>query len=232
MTIQITRHTIIPAGFMQIRAPKTAAAAVGWWVVPGKTCVAAYQAKGAASLAASYVNLPTPATYDLTLFGSGLTWDAADGWGTNWATNRFLHTGITPANDGSWSMFVRYSAASASYAIAVGACKVSNTAGFAIGSGSSQRGWFVNVGALVCSVAPNYPAGVFGVTTEPYRDGVDVGVLSGSNPPASPIAIGGLYSMPILVSNVWAGYIQAVAIYSMSLSPAEAATLSAAMAAL
>ena len=40
--------------------------ALSWWVVAGKTCVAAYEPLGAASLAASYVNLANPGTYDAT----------------------------------------------------------------------------------------------------------------------------------------------------------------------
>ena len=80
MTIQMSRITIIPAGFMQIRAPKTAAA-VGWWVVPGKTCIGAYQAKGAASLAASYVNLASPGVGDLVAVTAPAGgWDVGNGW--------------------------------------------------------------------------------------------------------------------------------------------------------
>ena len=58
--------------------PRSAAAAAGWWVVVGKTCIAAYQPKGAASLAASYVNLQQPGTYDAAP-GVAPTWAAGGG---------------------------------------------------------------------------------------------------------------------------------------------------------
>lgn len=69
-------------------------AAADWWVVPGKTCVAAYQPIGAASLAASYVNLANPGTYDAAP-GVAPTWASATGWTFNGST-QYLTTGITP----------------------------------------------------------------------------------------------------------------------------------------
>lgn len=70
-----------------------------WWTAGGATgCVAAYQPIGAASLAASYVNLANPGTYDLAVGGgaSAPAFDAATGWGFD-GTNRWLATGISPA---------------------------------------------------------------------------------------------------------------------------------------
>jgi len=53
------------------------------------TPVGAWQAKNAASYAASLVNLVNPGTYDLTQAVGAVTWTAADGWaadGTNYFT--------------------------------------------------------------------------------------------------------------------------------------------------
>lgn len=55
------------------------AAAANWWEAGGATAVVAYQAKGAASYAASLSNLANPGTYDLTE-GDAPNWDTTTGW--------------------------------------------------------------------------------------------------------------------------------------------------------
>ena len=86
-----------------------AAAVVPWYLSGGilaANCIAAYQPKGAASLAASYVNLANPGTYDAAPVVAP-TWDAVNGWvgdGT-----QYLNTGVVPA--ANYSMFVRFSGA-------------------------------------------------------------------------------------------------------------------------
>ena len=53
-----------------------------WYLAGGVSaanCIAAWQPKGAASLAASYVNLANPGTYNLT-GTTPPTWNASDGW--------------------------------------------------------------------------------------------------------------------------------------------------------
>ena len=69
----------------------------------GETCIAAYQPKGAADLAASYVNLITPGTYNAAP-GTAPTFDAATGWTFNGST-QYLTTGVVPAS--GYSMLVR-----------------------------------------------------------------------------------------------------------------------------
>ena len=89
----------------------TAAAASGWWLAGGiaaANCIAAYQPKGAASLAASYVNLANPGTYDATE-GTAPTFDTSIGWTFSAASNQYLRTGVTPENDQTWSMIARFS---------------------------------------------------------------------------------------------------------------------------
>ena len=54
----------IPGWGMTVRESGVAVATSNWWVVAGRTCVVAYQPKGAATYAASLVNLANPGTYD------------------------------------------------------------------------------------------------------------------------------------------------------------------------
>lgn len=82
--------------------------AEGWWSNDGAIsgCVAAYRAIGAASLAASYVNLANPGTYDAAP-GTAPSFDASTGWTFNGST-QYLTTGLTPDNTQGWSMLVRF----------------------------------------------------------------------------------------------------------------------------
>ncbi len=83
------------------------AVATPWYRAGGAPLpVAAYQSKGAASYAASKVNLANPGTYDATDGTAYPTWDAATGW--TFDGTKYLKTGITPATDHTWSMLVRY----------------------------------------------------------------------------------------------------------------------------
>ena len=80
----------------------------GWWDLDGTitSCVAAYQPKGAASYAASLVDL-TGNGYTATEAAGSPGWDASYGWGGDY-TN-YLVTGINPesVND-TWTGIVRY----------------------------------------------------------------------------------------------------------------------------
>jgi hypothetical protein len=88
-------------------------AVVPWYLsggIPAANCLAAYQPKGAASLAASYDNLAAPGngladgTYDCTL-GVAPTWDAVSGWNFIGA---YLNTSIINAVTPVWSFALRY----------------------------------------------------------------------------------------------------------------------------
>lgn len=78
----------IPGYGIEVRESGVAAAA-NWWEVSGKTCVAAWQPKGAASYAASLVNLATPSTNDLTE-GVAPDWATGTGWTFN-GTDDYLY---------------------------------------------------------------------------------------------------------------------------------------------
>lgn len=80
-----------------------------WYLAGGITaaqCMAAYQPKGAASLAASYTNLANVGTYTAAP-GTAPAFATATGWTFNGATNnRYLETGI-PSNQSPVSCIVR-----------------------------------------------------------------------------------------------------------------------------
>lgn len=73
------------------------AAATSWWLAGGisaANCIAAYQAKGAASYAASKVNLAGDDTYDLTT-STDPAWAADTGWTFGTGTGRYLLAGFS-----------------------------------------------------------------------------------------------------------------------------------------
>lgn len=92
------------------RSIKRAAAAGGWWLSGGiaaATRIAAYQPKGAADIAASYVNLASPGTYNATP-GTAPSFNTSTGWSFAAASSQYLLTGVTPENDQTWSMIIRF----------------------------------------------------------------------------------------------------------------------------
>jgi len=85
--------------------------AVPWYLAGGVAPLAAYTAKGAASYAASLVNLVNPGTYDLTETNGAITWYTGSGWSFVAAAAKELNTGIVPAVVGSqspWTFFVQF----------------------------------------------------------------------------------------------------------------------------
>ena len=72
-------------GRLHESVPVSAAAAVAsqWWQQGGVTsCIAAYRARGAASLADSYVNKANPGVNDASVIAgkTAPVWSAANGW--------------------------------------------------------------------------------------------------------------------------------------------------------
>lgn len=207
-----------------------AVAAAGWWPVAGKTCVAAYQPVGAASLAASYVNLANPGTNDAAP-GTAPTFSAVTGWGWDGAT-QWLDTGITGGN--SFSVLVRFSdggqknAAIMGETLTVGNATRLNIYPYYPG----PRAYFRGGGNY--DQATVYTAGVLAVTpAAAYADGAYLGDVTGNwtGTTTYTITIGG-HRINSTVAEFWGGNIQAVAIYSDTLTAGEIATVSAAMAAL
>ena len=178
-------------GISASRRAVQSAAAADWWLAGGApTPIAVYQPKGAASLAASYVNLANPGTYDAapgtapTLDASGLVFNG---------TNQYLTTGITPGTDQSWSMLARFSGAS-------GNCNFIGTyrddggaAIFGLNSysdGNAMRYYHNDVGSDALVVAPSLSSGVSAIAGRTaYRNGVAESSLLLTDTLVSPLAV-------------------------------------------
>lgn len=187
----------------------------------GATCVAAYDAIGAASLADSYVNEANPGTNNAAP-GTAPTWAYGTGW--TFTGTQILTTGVTPANDQSWSMIVRLSGASAALLVIVGSSVTAGQRFELVSSGTGAR--WAN-GGFKPGVAVQ--AGVMCVAgSNGYLDGV--GAVSGITAwtgAAAAISIGGRNAAPQYIGNI-----AALAIYSGTIDATDVATITAAMLAL
>ena len=212
-------------GGVRIWTPRGGAAPVIPWYLSGgiaaANCLAVYQPKGAVGLADSYNNLAAPGnglpdgTYD-AYPGTAPTWDAVNGW--SGATS--LNTDLIPTVANTWSAIVRFSNAGA----------FTNTALF-----YAQNGGF---GLFQISVGDrreyrNYSAVRYvGVATasgviafagnQAYINSVSDGAMGG------PI-LGAPYPNIVLVTP-GAVRVQAYAFYNVTISAAQVAAVSAAVA--
>lgn len=208
-----------------------AAAAAQWWLsggVSAANAIAVYQPIGAASLATSYTNLANPGTYDAAP-GVAPTFAAATGWTFNGST-QYLTTGVVPGS--GWSAIVRFADAVTSNGYLFGA-KGSNFWGILPQYSSNTLVLYV-AGASTATgqaMAPQLSAGVLAIAgTRAYRNGVDDNLtLTNAAAPKS-IWIGGANNTSL--ENPLSCKIQAIAIYNATLSAAQVAAISAAMAAL
>jgi len=85
-------------------SPKSQAVSGGWWLaggIPASNCIAAYQSKGAASYAASKVNLNNSGTHDLSDGAAYPAWDTSTGWTFTKASSQYLISDINPTEGGS-----------------------------------------------------------------------------------------------------------------------------------
>jgi hypothetical protein len=213
------------------------AAPVSWYLAGGVSAanvVAAYQPIGAASLAASYVNLANPGTYDLTAVAAP-TFDTATGWAFDGLT-QYLKTGVTPT-DQNWTYIVRFSDAvqkdaadvigrrsTDGFYVQITPCPLgSNMVSYRHGGGTNQR------------AAPRLAAGVLAIAgPSAYRNGVDDGVTLTN---AAAVGVGDLWigcmdKYGTTAESFFPGKVQAVAIYNTVLSQPQVAAITARMAAL
>lgn len=216
-------------------------AAVSWWLSGGVSTanvVAVYQPIRAASLAASYVNLAKPGTYNAAP-GVAPTFDAATGW-TFDGLSQYLTTGLVPGSV-TWSMLVRVSdvawhpSGSTHYGAAIGAYSGPGDHRFTIYACDNAKvhiqfgnDGYLASGSFLTSAVLGF-AGQYG-----YVNGV---AASGSitpfvQPSAKALLIGAHTDHLGDVGSKFYGKIQAAAIYSTTLTAPQVAALSAAMAAL
>ena len=206
-------------------------AAPGWWEVAGKTCLAAYQPKGAASLAASYINLANPGTYDASL-GVAPAHNPATGWTFDGATE-YLNTGLVH-NSVQWSAIVRYAG--------VDAVQDNQTA-FGSYSGTFKRFYVLWRPALPQSQWGHdsfltdggafAASGVRGLANDDcYINGVFFGTIPTCITPTGLQTMIGAQQAPAGAQRFLNGTICALVFYSSALSGGEMLTVSTAMAAL
>ena len=222
----------IPGGAIRAEMGMWPAGANWWEPTTGSfTCVAAYQAKGAASLAASYSNLANPGTYDLTL-GTAPAWNSTDGWQFNGATNnRYLRTGVTWGAS-TWSAIIRYTSAVSQWPFGADAGAASNRVGILAYNLGTDTRW-ANSNEVSKAYAPT--GGTLGFADRKrYADGVyqtSGDIAAAGTLPAVEIYIGGLNRANSMIA-AFTGNIQAIAFYSTTLDATQMGEVHTAMAAL
>lgn len=208
---------------------QAAAASSDWWLtggIPSANCIAAYQPKGAASYAASKVNLANPGTYDATE-GLAPDWDTTNGWDfIGHTTSRRLWTGITPENDQTWSMIIRFddSLVNQSQYIAGSVNSAGSAAFFVISPrrGATDDMIWGNGGILIAGSRQS--SGVSAIAGQNcYHNKTDYGnVASGWDAVGIEIAIGGFNNNngpgQSFSTTSFDGRIQAMAIYDIDIS--------------
>ena len=227
--VALTAQDVI-AGVPTVAKPTEEAPPVPWYLTGGissSDCVAAYQPIGADDLADSYINLANPGTYNAAP-GTAPSWGSTDGWTFDGST-QYLTTGIVPAS--GWSMIVRYSnIAAGSYAgTLLGTYKAN--ARFELGYNISTTVYYMSGQFVSVNTGTRIVSGVQAVAGQQgYRngsaDGGAIGAWTDSNPPA--ILIGDRGG----ASDKLEGKIQAVAIYSATLTSTQVGLLTTAMNAL
>lgn len=214
-------------------APVAGAGGVGggggnWWELGGASgAVAVYQPKGAASLAASYVNLANPGTYNAAP-GVAPTWDTVNGW-TGDGIGAYLTTGVI--RDRGWSVLCRYTGATATDGYIFGARSGDDQFAIIPTRSGNTTGYYCEF-----SVAPSpaTPAGVLGFSgQDAYKNGVYVAtVTSFGSPPTSDVEQYLLAVNTGSASGFSNGSLLAIAYYNTTLTAPQVAAVSAAMAAL
>lgn len=217
-----------------------AAAPVSWWLSGGiaaANCLAAYQPKGAASLAASYDNKAAPGnglpdgTYDAAP-GVAPTWAAATGWTFNGLT-QYLRTFLTISANTTWSVFCQFSGVSGTNRNLFGILSalagrlqiapISNVGGATVFYGNGAFG----------TAAPTLATGNLGIAgSNGYRNGVfDVAIAAGAG--GSLEMYMGCYNQSGIGAAAFiTGNILALSVYNVQLTAPQIAALAAAMAAL
>lgn len=202
-----------------------------WWLSGGVSpsdVVAAYQPRGAASLAASYVNLANPGMYDaIQVIAPTLE---ATGWGFD--SNSWLNVPYPAPYDQSHSVLVRYTTPALSNNFLCGRTPGSGQYAISLRSSANPNPVFWNGGGLFRTVGTS---GVIGISGNLAFVG---GVQQSGTIPTNP-AVVGAYGYGIGAANnngsrllAWTGTIAAIAIYSTTLTAPQVAAISAAMAAL
>lgn len=210
-----------------MRGSKGQNAAIPWYLSGGialANCIAAYQPKGAASYAASKVNLANPGTNDAIDGAATPTWAAGSGWSFLAASSQYLDGPLQSTITGAGTIIVQF-------------------AGFATGTilGAGAGGANMQIRPVGVSysngntvvVAPGLAAGnlcIAGING--YRNGVPAtaGLLATTNA-ARNMCIGATRISPTPTEFATVAIV-AVAMYNVTIALPQVAALVAAMAAL
>ncbi len=199
--------------------------ALPWYLAGGAPApVAAYQPKGAASLAASYVNLVNAGTFDAVPVVAP-TWDTGTGWGLLETSTQWLDTGIV--HSAGYSALVFFDSAVSMACLMGSFTGAGSRLAIYAASGTNrsyQNGGFLNLaGARINGVMA-----VAGQTAY-YNGAAEAGAIPAFTGTATvSIGIGRMKG----TSDYCTANIKALAIYSTTLTAHQVAAVSAAMAAL
>lgn len=203
----------------------------GWWNNNGafSGCIAAYQPKGAASYAASKVNLTGDATYNAVDPAGAVGWNTTDGW--IGGSSKYISTGYV-ISDISHSVFIRFTDAPSAATGIVGTYNAANASSLYIRPNSSFTTFYYYASNSFTTLLTT--AGTLGLAGKDcYKNGSDIGDLSQTGTSAGP------HPLFIFAINLngspgqyFTGKIQAFALYSVTLTTSQAADLHTAMAAL
>jgi hypothetical protein len=220
---------MIPGDAVRVTHP-AAAAAIPWYLAGGATgCDVAYQAKGAASYAASKVNLANPGTYDAADAAAFPSWNTSTGWLFTPANSEYLTTGYTPPYSPTGSIIIRLDAVAVSNNLAV----YQSTSG-------KEYGWYFQNATTAWSChGASLSTNPTALTTDTvlaiagnkaYQDGnAFAGTIAGPSGAFVEIRIG---SRSPTAGLYWNGYILAMAVYTSQLTPEQVTAITSAMAAL
>jgi len=204
---------------------------VPWYLSGGiepANCIAAYKAIGAASLAASYLDLS--GNGNDAFLGNAPGWDVVNGWVFDGIAD-YLKTTFVPANDQSQSLMVQFTGTA--------------NAGVAAGGGDGPNGYFgvrPDAGGAthrfynggIISPAGAHVAGNIAVAgAQGYINGAASGGAIGAWPGATVLSVFiGALNQGGVPNPLYQGNIQAVALYDCVLTPSQVVAVAAAMAAL
>ena len=209
-------------------------AAADWWDPNGDgLCVwSAYQPKGAASQAASYLDLS--GNGNDAVVGTAPTWNAVNGW--IFTPNQYLTTTFVAQNDQSQSVIIQVTnvvgGPGARYAAGSRNAGQADRFYIAPDAGGGANVYYGNGGFV--AAAPAMVLGNLAVAgNQGYRNGVADGAAIGAFGwvPDQPLYIGAINQSGGAL-NFFAGYIQVMAIYDCTLTAPQVSVVATAMAAL
>ena len=226
----------IYGGIGQLGA-RAQAAAAPWYLQGGiaaGNCIAAYKPKGATSQAAALVNLANPGTYNAISGTKAPTWAAATGWSFNEGDGQqYIRTGII-FPDANHSVIVRFEMNTAytfTYRMAFGSY-TAPAFWFAPQWGSKRTYQSVGVASSPGNIINTSGARVACLSDYAYLDGVQDGATQFTGDATTKeIYLGAVNNNGPAAASL-GGYIHAAAIYSIKITAAQVAAVTAAMAAL